>query len=117
MGKPGRGILRGTGFTAPNLCHTRPLQTLFNHAAQVSPPLVPMTGKGLHMGRQLARQLLMNVTADNKYIAPDSGSYPSQQLLRFCGHLGQPRFDHTGCKPPPTHMQQTDKTTKLVGQE
>ena len=59
MGKPGRGVLRCTGFAAPNLCHTRPLQTLFDHVAQVGPPLVPVTGKGLHMGWQLAGQLLV----------------------------------------------------------
>ena len=77
MGKPGRGILRCTDFTAPNLCHTRPLQTLFDHAAQGGTPLVPVAGKGLHMGRQLAGQLLMNLTADDKYIASDSGSSTS----------------------------------------
>ena len=33
MGKPGRRICRCTSFTAPNLFHTRPLQTLFDHAA------------------------------------------------------------------------------------
>ena len=109
--------VRRNGSAALDLCYTRPLQTLFDHEAQVGSPLVLVTGKGLRMGRQLAGQLLMNVTAVNKYLAPDSGSYPSQQILRFCGHLGQPRFDHTSCKAPPTHMQQTDKTTKLIGQE